>query len=99
MVGKGLHAFFCVILVICVVLVFRRASHESGPHFVCTHTNQIIYSLKPRCSVLDNKVNSDRWGIEDESEAVSLCRRIGMKQFEGMFVDVAKQGAKRKILG
>lgn len=100
MVGKGLHTFLCVILFICVILVFRRVSRESGPHLVCTNTKRTIYSLKPKCSGLDNKVNTDRWEMQDESETSSLCsRRIGLKQFEGTFVDVAMQGARRKILG
>ena len=59
-----------------------------------------MYSPKPTCSVLDNKVNADRWEIQDESETITLCsRRIGIKQFEGTFVDVAMRGARRKILG
>lgn len=80
--------------------MFERASRESGPHLVCTNTKRTIYSLKPKCSVLDNKANTDRWEIEDESETSSLCsRRIGIKPFEGTFVDIAMQGARRKILG
>lgn len=66
MVGKGLHTFVCVILFIFVTLLFRRASHESRPHFVFTSTNQTIYSPKPTCSVLCNKVNTDRWEMQDE---------------------------------
>lgn len=65
---------------ICVVLVFRATTFESGPHFVCTNAKQAIYSAKPTCSVLVNKVNTDRWETQNESETVSLCsRRIGEK--------------------
>ena len=49
---------------------------------------------------LRNKVNTGRWEVQDGSETLSLCsRRIRIKQFESMFVDIAMQGPKRKILG
>lgn len=62
MVGKGLHTFLCVILFICVILVFSRASRESGPHFVCTNNKQTIYSPKPTCFVVEyRQMGNTRW--------------------------------------
>lgn len=64
--------------------------------FVQTTSRQFIL---PNLHVL--LLNTDRWEIQDET--ICLCcrriRRISIKQFEGMFVDVAVQEAERKILG
>lgn len=51
-----MHVHLCNF--ICIIFMFRRASCESGPHFVYANTQKNF--SKTHVFVLDNKVHTDR---------------------------------------